>query len=133
MKGKTAVLLINLGTPDSPKTIDVASYLFQFLNDKRVIDIPWLLRKILVNLLIVPFRSPKSAKIYKDLWTEKVHQLYIIHDLCEKLKNILGSDYHVEYAMRYKNPSLKKIRKLGRKKFQANYYPSTLSSLCICN
>ena len=71
MKEKIAVLLVNLGTPDSPKTLDVGRYLFQFLNDKRVIDIPWLLRKILVNLIIVPFRAPKSAKIYKDLWTEK--------------------------------------------------------------
>ncbi len=109
MKEKIAVLLVNLGTPDSPKTIDVGSYLFQFLNDKRVIDIPWLLRKILVNLLIVPFRAPKSAKIYKDLWTEKGSPIiYHTHDLSEKLKNILGSDYHIEYAMRYKNPSLKK-------------------------
>ena len=62
---KTAVVLINLGTPDSPSTSDVRKYLFQFLNDKRVIDIPWLLRKILVNLIIVPFRAPKSAKLYK--------------------------------------------------------------------
>ena len=66
-------------------------------------------RKILVNGLIVPFRAPKSAKIYKDLWTEKGSPIiYHTHDLCEKLKNVLGSDYHVEYAMRYKNPSLKK-------------------------
>jgi len=109
MKKKTAILLINLGTPDSPKTFDVGSYLFEFLNDKRVIDIPWLLRKILVNLLIVPFRAPKSAKIYKDLWTDKGSPIiYHTHDLCEKLNIVLGSDYHVEYAMRYKNPSLKK-------------------------
>ena len=69
MKSKTGVLLINLGTPDSPSVSDVRSYLSQFLNDPRVIDIPWLLRKILVNLIIVPFRAPKSAKIYKKLWT----------------------------------------------------------------
>lgn len=109
MKEKIAVLLVNLGTPDSPKTLDVGRYLFQFLNDKRVIDIPWLLRKILVNLIIVPFRAPKSAKIYKDLWTQKGSPIiYHTHDLSEKLKNVLGGDYHIEYAMRYKNPSLKK-------------------------
>ena len=109
MKEKIAVLLVNLGTPDSPKTLDVGRYLFQFLNDKRVIDIPWLLRKILVNLIIVPFRAPKSAKIYKDLWTQKGSPIiYHTHDLSEKLKNVLGDDYHLEYAMRYKNPSLKK-------------------------
>ena len=62
---KTGVILINLGTPDSPKTNDVRNYLFQFLNDKRVIDLPWLVRKLLVNLIIVPFRAPKSAKIYQ--------------------------------------------------------------------
>ena len=54
MKHKTAILLLNLGTPDSPKKSDVRKYLTQFLNDPRVIDIPWLLRKILVNGIIVP-------------------------------------------------------------------------------
>lgn len=65
---KTGVLLIQLGTPDSPKTRDVRKYLTEFLNDPRVIDIPWIARKILVNGIIVPFRAPKSAKIYKELW-----------------------------------------------------------------
>ena len=110
MQKKKAVLLVNLGTPDSPKTSDVRSYLFQFLNDKRVIDIPWLLRKILVNGIIVPFRAPKSAKVYKELWTERGSPIiYHTHDLTEKLKQELGDSFHVEYAMRYKNPSLKKI------------------------
>ena len=109
MQAKTGVLLVNLGTPDSPKTKDVRSYLFQFLNDKRVIDIPWLLRKILVNGIIVPFRAPKSAKVYKELWTEQGSPIiYHTHNLCHKLKSILGSEFHVEYAMRYKNPSFKK-------------------------
>tara|TARA_B100000963_G_scaffold25482_3_gene19079 strand:- start:7933 stop:8961 length:1029 start_codon:yes stop_codon:yes gene_type:complete len=110
MQKKKAVLLVNLGTPDSPKTSDVRSYLFQFLNDKRVIDIPWILRKILVNAIIVPFRAPKSAKVYKDLWTERGSPIiYHTADLTEKLKQELGESFHVEYAMRYKNPSLKKI------------------------
>ena len=65
---KTGVLLVQLGTPDSPKTSDVRRYLSEFLNDPRVIDLPWLGRKLLVNGIIVPFRAPKSAKIYKDLW-----------------------------------------------------------------
>ena len=108
-KVKTAVLLVNLGTPDSPKTSDVRSYLFQFLNDKRVIDIPWLLRKILVNGIIVPFRAPKSAKVYRELWTEDGSPIiYHTKHLCEKVQQLLGDDFHVEYAMRYKNPSLKK-------------------------
>ena len=68
MKPTTAILLLNLGTPDSPKRKDVKSYLTQFLNDPRVIDIPWLLRKILVNGIIVPFRSGNSSKLlFKQL------------------------------------------------------------------
>lgn len=112
MQKKKAVLLVNLGTPDSPKTSDVRSYLFQFLNDKRVIDISWLLRKILVNGIIVPFRAPKSAKVYKELWTDRGSPIiYHTEDLTNKLKQELGDGYHVEYAMRYKNPSLKKTLK----------------------
>ena len=81
MKAKTGVLLVNLGTPDSPKTKDVRSYLFQFLNDKRVIDLPWLFRKILVNGIIVPFRAPKSAKVYKNFGQKKDLQSFIIHTI----------------------------------------------------
>ena len=59
---------MQLGTPDSPSLRDVRRYLSQFLNDKRVIDLPWFSRKLLVNGIIVPFRAPKSAKVYKELW-----------------------------------------------------------------
>ncbi len=62
MMTKTGVLLVNLGTPDSPSVKDVRKYLFEFLNDPRVIDIPSALRFILVNFIIVPFRAPKSAE-----------------------------------------------------------------------
>src|SRR5688572_23428139 len=115
MSKKTAVLLINLGTPDSPSVKDVRSYLSQFLNDPRVIDIPWLMRKILVNLIIVPFRAPKSAKVYQKLWTANGSPLlYYSERAKELLQNELGSAYDVHLAMRYKNPSipdvLEKIR-----------------------
>tara|TARA_B100000927_G_scaffold244835_1_gene207296 strand:- start:1917 stop:2939 length:1023 start_codon:yes stop_codon:yes gene_type:complete len=111
------ILLVNLGTPDSPKTKDVRSYLFQFLNDKRVIDLPWLIRKILVNLIIVPFRAPKSAKIYKEVWTENGSPI-IFHteSLKNKLSSSLGNGFHVEYAMRYKKPSIKNSLEKLRKK-----------------
>jgi ferrochelatase len=77
------------------------------LNDPRVIDIPWLLRKILVNLIIVPFRAPKSAKIYKELWTEEGSPI-LLHgeSVQQKLQEKLGADFNVELAMRYKNPSI---------------------------
>ena len=106
---RTGVLMVNLGTPKSPKTSDVRSYLFQFLNDKRVIDLPWLIRKILVNLIIVPFRAPKSAKVYKELWTDEGSPIiYHTKSLKDKLQKKLGDDFYIEYAMRYKDPSLKK-------------------------
>jgi len=113
---KKTVLLINLGTPDNPTTGAVRRYLTEFLNDPRVIDIPWLFRKMLVNLIIVPFRSPKSAKIYKQLWTKEGSPL-VIHgkNLRDKLQVELGSDYQVEVAMRYQNPHLKNVLEKIRK------------------
>jgi ferrochelatase len=113
---KAAVLLVNLGTPDSPSVADVRSYLRQFLNDPRVVDLPWLARKILVNLIIVPFRSPKSAKIYQKLWTEQGSPI-ILHG--ERVQNLLqqrlGPEYRVELAMRYKNPSISSALERVRK------------------
>lgn len=110
---KTGVLLIQLGTPDSPKVSDVRSYLSQFLNDPRVIDIPWLLRKILVNGVIVPFRAPKSAKVYKELWDLSEGQSPLLTH-SQKLKELLQDEFQhqnitFELAMRYKNPSLETV------------------------
>jgi len=125
MKLKTAVLLVNLGTPDSPSVKDVRKYLFEFLNDPRVIDIPTLARAILVNLIIVPFRAPKSAKIYQELWTnngipdgrKSSPILYYGKSVQEKLQQSLSSNYDVYLAMRYKNPSLDDILKDVYKKY----------------
>ena len=118
---KTAVLLINLGTPDSPGVRDVRRYLTQFLNDPRVIDIPWLARKLLVNGIIVPFRAPKSAKVYKELWTKDGSPILIYaNSVKEKVQAALGEDYIVEIGMRYQNPSipsaLEKLQKHNPKK-----------------
>ncbi|MFT5581494.1 MAG: ferrochelatase [Lentimonas sp.] len=113
MEKKTGVLLIQLGTPDSPKTKDVRRYLSEFLNDPRVIDLPWLPRKLLVNGIIVPFRAPKSAKIYKELFdlSNNISPL-ITHT--ETLKNELqkqfaGQNVTFEMAMRYQNPSMDSV------------------------
>ena len=131
---KTGVLLINLGTPDSPSVSDVRKYLFQFLNDPRVIDIPWLARTLLVNLIIVPFRAPKSAKIYKELWTEKGSPLLIYgNELKEKVQAELGNGFSVELAMRYQKPSIEsvlgKMRKENYKKIVVvPLYPQYASS-----
>jgi ferrochelatase len=104
---KTGVLLINLGTPDSPSTKDVRKYLTEFLNDPRVIDINPLGRFLLVNGIIVPFRAPKSARLYQHIWTKEGSPL-LIHGLKVKrlLQESLGADFVVELGMRYQNPPL---------------------------
>jgi|ERR1035438_1008319 ferrochelatase len=113
----TGVLLIQLGTPDSPSVSDVRKYLSEFLNDPRVIDIPYLLRKFLVNVIIVPFRAPKSAKLYEQLWTEKGSPLlFYSESLKEKLQAALGSNFEVELAMRYQSPSMDSVLERMHKK-----------------
>jgi ferrochelatase len=103
----TAVLLMNVGTPNSPATSDVRRYLKQFLGDGRVIDLPWIGRKLLVNGIIAPFRAPKSAKAYRKLWTEKGSPL-IVHGnaLRDGLQAKLGGGFRVALAMSYQNPSM---------------------------
>jgi protoporphyrin/coproporphyrin ferrochelatase len=104
---KTGVLIVNLGTPDSPNTPDVRKYLREFLMDGRVIDIPVVLRWLLVNGIIAPFRAPKSAKTYKKLWEERGSPLKFYGEDIEKmLQEKLGNNYVVKLAMRYQNPSL---------------------------
>ena len=116
MNIKTGVLLINLGTPDSPSVSDVRSYLSQFLNDPRVIDIPWIARKFLVNLIIVPFRAPKSARVYKKLWSAKGSPLLYYSERAAKLlQDQLGNEYGVHLAMRYKNPSISNVLEVMRR------------------
>lgn len=104
---KTGVLLINLGTPDSPSVSDVRKYLREFLMDRRVIDIPWINRFLLVNFIIAPFRAPKSAKVYKELWQKEGSPLLIYgKKVKELLQKELGQDFLVSLGMRYQNPSL---------------------------
>jgi len=106
---KTAVLLINVGTPDEPRVKAVRRYLSEFLNDRRVIDIPLILQKILVNLIIVPFRAPKSTKLYQRLWTEKGSPLlYFSEQVQDELQHKIGAKADVYLAMRYGNPSMDK-------------------------
>lgn len=116
---KTAVLLVNVGTPDEPKVKSVRRFLFQFLNDRRVIDLPWLFQKMLVNLIIVPFRAPKSTKLYKMLWGSNGSPLlYYSLKVKDKLQELLPGDYTVYAAMRYGNPDLlKAIDEIHKEKF----------------
>lgn len=105
--GKTGVLIVNLGTPDSPKTPDVRKYLREFLMDGRVIDFPFIPRWMLVNLIIAPFRAPKSAKTYQEVWTEEGSPLKVYGFAVEQmLQEQLGDEYVVKLAMRYQSPSI---------------------------
>ena len=110
-KGKTGILLVNLGTPDAPTRSAVYRYLKQFLSDPRVIDV-WAVRNIIVPLLILPFRSGESAKGYKDLWMEEGSPLKVYgYKLSEEIQRRFGDDYVVELAMRYQNPSIESALK----------------------
>lgn len=104
---KRAVILMNLGSPDSTEVKDLKRYLDEFLMDERVIDKPWLLRALLVKGIIVPFRAPKSAAAYKSIWTKEGSPLIVISKQQQQAleKQI---DEPVAIAMRYGNPSPRK-------------------------
>lgn len=103
----TTLFIVNLGTPDSPQVTDVRKYLREFLMDKFVIDIPWILRWILVNLIIVPFRSPKSAHAYLKIWQNDGSPLLVnSKKLAQKLQYSLGKKVNVMLAMRYGSPGI---------------------------
>lgn len=113
MKKKTGVLILNLGTPDSDRLIDVYKYVTPFLNDPRVIDTPWLSRTFLVNLFIIPFRIRNSTKIYKMLFRQNNGVAPLIeygYGLLGKLEQrFVGEDVTFELAMRYRNPSMEEV------------------------
>ena len=109
---KTGVLLVNLGTPDSPKVSDVKKYLREFLNDGRVIDINAVGRKLLVNGIIAPTRGPKSAKEYKKLFKIGEGSSPLLTygiNLTEKIQKISHNQFDTYLAMRYGNPSMEKV------------------------
>lgn len=103
---KTGVLLVNLGTPDAPRAPEVRRYLREFLVDPRVIDINPVGRWLLVNLFVAPFRAPKSAEAYEQVWTKAGSPL-LVHsrDLADAVAKRLPH-YEVELGMRYGRPSL---------------------------
>lgn len=102
---RTGVLLVNLGTPDAAEVPAVRAYLREFLMDGRVIDLPVLPRWALVNLVIAPFRAPKSTHAYQSVWTPEGSPL-LVHGraLASALADRLGLP--VALGMRYGNPSL---------------------------
>jgi protoporphyrin/coproporphyrin ferrochelatase len=109
---EAGLLLVNLGTPESPHPADVGKYLKQFLMDPLVIDIPWPARAVLVHLFIVPSRSKSSGKLYEKVWGKDGSPL-LKHsrDLCHVVAGKLEGT-PVELAMRYGNPGIRPA--LGR-------------------
>ena len=109
--GKTGVLLINLGTPDSTNWWDIRKYLKEFLSDKRVIEVNPVLWQIILNLFILTFRPSKTAHAYKKIWRKETNEsplLYFTRNQAEKLNSKIGSEnIIVDFAMRYGNPSIK--------------------------
>lgn len=108
MQNSTGILFINTGTPEKATYWGVRKYLSQFLSDPRVIDLPAFARFLLLQGVILPFRSYQSAQAYSKIWTEKGSPL-LVHSLsfAEKVQKSLGSDYLVAFGMRYGKPSIK--------------------------
>lgn len=112
MKG---ILLVNLGSPKSTSEEDVRVYLREFLMDKRVIDVPWLLRKMIVELTILPKRPKESAHAYQNIWWDEGSPLVVISkNLTKKIEEKIKNP--IALAMRYQEPSIKNgITKLADK------------------
>jgi protoporphyrin/coproporphyrin ferrochelatase len=109
--GKTGVLLINLGTPDSTSWWDIRKYLKEFLSDRRVIEVNPIIWQVVLNLFILTFRPSKTAHAYKKIWFKETNESplrYFTRNQVEKLRQRIGSEkIIVEFAMRYGNPSIK--------------------------
>ncbi len=109
--GKTGVLIINLGTPDSTNWWDIRKYLKEFLSDRRVIELNPFIWQIILNLFILTFRPSKTAKAYKEIWMKDVNKSPLrfytemqTKKLAEKIEN---KNLIIDFAMRYGNPSIK--------------------------
>ena len=111
--GKTGILLVNLGTPDSTSWLDIRKYLKEFLSDKRVIEVNPVIWQIILNVFILTFRPSKTAKAYKEIWMEKENmsplRYYTQRQTSKLREKISTSNIIVDFAMRYGNPSIKSV------------------------
>ena len=118
--GKTGVLIVNLGTPDSTRWWDIRKYLKEFLSDRRVIEVNPIVWKLILNLFILTFRPSKTAHAYKQIWfndtNESPLRFYTKRQADELLKKNSDKSVYIDFAMRYGNPSIKsKIKSLKDK------------------
>jgi ferrochelatase len=99
--------MVNLGSPDSTSESDVREYLSEFLDDPKVVDFPWPVRKAVLNLFILPFRPAESAESYEKIWGPEGSPLIVTtENVADKLRDRI--DTPVEIGMRYRRPSIKK-------------------------
>ena len=109
--GKTGILIINLGTPDSTSWIDIRKYLKEFLSDRRVIEVNPIIWQFILNVFILTFRPSKTAKAYKEIWMRDKNISPLLHytqKQAEKLSSIMSErNLIIDYAMRYGKPSIK--------------------------
>ncbi len=109
--GKTGVLIINLGTPDSTSWFDIRKYLKEFLSDRRVIEVNPIIWQVILNVFILTFRPSKTAKAYKEIWMKDKNISPLLHytqKQAEKLSNLMSKkNLIIDYAMRYGNPSIR--------------------------
>ena len=118
--GKTGVLIVNLGTPDSTNWWDIRRYLKEFLSDRRVIEVNPFVWQIILNLFILTLRPSKTAHAYKKIWIKETNEsplLYYTRSQANKLKaKIENEKILIDFAMRYGNPSIKsKLFRLKQK------------------
>ena len=141
--GKTGVLLINLGTPDSTSWWDIRKYLKEFLSDRRVIELNPVVWKIILNTFILTFRPSKTAHAYKQIWMNSINQSplrFYTTQQTKKLKSKLSDpEIIIDYAMRYGNPSIrdkmKNLQDLGCEKIiifplYPQYAAATTATVC---
>ena len=141
--GKTGVLIINLGTPDSTNWLDIRKYLKEFLSDRRVIEVNPIIWQLILNIFILNFRPSKTAKAYKEIWMREENispLLYYTKKQSEKISKLLADDDTIiDFAMRYGNPSIKskiyKLHELGCEKLiilplYPQYAAATTATVC---
>lgn len=103
-----ALLLVNLGSPNSPEVDDVRRYLNQFLMDPYVIDLPWPLRRLLVSLILIK-RPAASAHAYSSIWWEDGSPLLVLSKRLQEAMREKWTQGPVELAMRYGEPSIESV------------------------
>ena len=127
--GKTGVLIVNLGTPDSTNWFDIRKYLKEFLSDKRVIEVNPIIWQIILNVFILNLRPSKTAKAYKEIWMKDENISPLLYYTRQQARKLSGSisekNVIVDYAMRYGNPSI-------RGKIKTFLFDSKLEIFSLC-